>query len=168
MSWFRRRAARMVLLDSEGRVLLFRANPAMDPDGRGSWYLPGGGIRPRESPEHAARRELREETGIGDVELGQVIAQRAGVRFRLRGRVVVQDEWYVLGRVAAPRVGPGRGHDGERDPIAGHRWWSLAELDELDLVVSPPDLADFVRRAVTGRSATVAPAWSSRPDDGSS
>jgi ADP-ribose pyrophosphatase YjhB (NUDIX family) len=139
-----------VLLDPADRVLLFRLEAARDPDGRGYWYLPGGGIRIGESPESAAARELREETGIREVELGRVIGQRSGVRFVFRGRVVVQDEWYVAGRVASPRVGVGRGHDGERDAVTGHRWWSASDLAATAEVVFPPELAELIARAVRG------------------
>ena len=73
-----------------------------------------------------------------------MIGQRTGVRFVLRGREVVQDEWYVAGWVASARVGVGRGHDGERDAVTGHRWWSAAELAATTDVVFPPDLAQLV------------------------
>jgi ADP-ribose pyrophosphatase YjhB (NUDIX family) len=49
-----------VIRDNEGRVLLlehaFRAGSA--------WGIPGGFVNPREQPEAALRRELREEVGL--------------------------------------------------------------------------------------------------------
>ena len=146
----RRRAARVVLLDPAGRVLLFRLAPERDPAGRGYWYLPGGGIQPRESIEAAALRELREETGIRDVTLGAILSERAGVRFNFGGRDIVQDEWYVAAQVTA-RVGTGRRGDRERRAIEAHRWWSIAELAASDEVVHPPGLVDLI--AAAGRSS---------------
>jgi 8-oxo-dGTP pyrophosphatase MutT (NUDIX family) len=47
------------LIEFEGRVLLIR-----NPYGTMKWDLPGGGVRRRERPEAAARRETREEVGV--------------------------------------------------------------------------------------------------------
>lgn len=156
MSWLRRRrrSARVVLLDPAGRVLLFHLDASSDPAGRGYWYLPGGGILPFEAVEAAARRELREETGIRDVALGPVIGDRADVTFTFRGRSIVQDEWYVAGRVPTPHIGTGRHGDGERRAVAAHRWWTLEDLASTGETVFPPELDDLVRRAAAWAAAS--------------
>ena len=52
-------AAYAVIVDDDGRVLLAHWNEGR----RAAWTMPGGGIEAGEEPEHAARREVLEETG---------------------------------------------------------------------------------------------------------
>lgn len=51
----------IALFDRDGRVWLGRRDSAPPP---WQWQLPQGGIDPGETPDHAALRELEEETGI--------------------------------------------------------------------------------------------------------
>jgi TDG/mug DNA glycosylase family protein len=64
-----RRAVRALVLDPARRVLLVRF-------ASGFWAPPGGGIDPGESDEDAIRRELGEESGLRDFELGPCLWQR--------------------------------------------------------------------------------------------
>jgi len=56
-----RKAVGIVALDEAGRVLMVRQ--WRHPVGRLIWAVPAGSMEDGESPEAAARRELREETG---------------------------------------------------------------------------------------------------------
>lgn len=66
----------IALFDRRGRVLLAKRfaddGPETITPGR-EWQMPQGGIDPQEEPEPAARRELREETGVTRVETLGVI-----------------------------------------------------------------------------------------------
>ncbi len=70
----RRTAARVVVLNADRHVLLIQATDPADPRKGEWWEIPGGGMDPHESSADAARRELREETGIVDAEIGPCVA----------------------------------------------------------------------------------------------
>lgn len=144
----RRQVARVLLFDDQDRLLLFHVRDPADPARAAWWYLPGGGMDPGESPEQAARRELSEETGVENAEIGPVVLERRGVRFRFGGRDYEQDEWHLFGRLPDGGVITGGGDDLEADAVAAHRWWTLDDLATTSEVVYPPGLAAIVRRVL--------------------
>jgi 8-oxo-dGTP pyrophosphatase MutT (NUDIX family) len=158
----RRQVARVLLFDGQDRLLLFHVRDPADLTRDAWWYLPGGGMDPGESPEQAARRELFEETGVEDAEIGPVVLERRGVRFRFGGRHYEQDEWHVFGRFPDGGVITGGGDDFEADAVAAHRWWTLADLVTSSEVVYPPGLAAIVGRLL--REGPPATPWSETHD----
>ena len=66
-----------VVIDSRHRVLLLRHR--FRPGG--GWGIPGGFMRPREQPEEALLRELREEVGL-EIEVASVAFIRALQKYR--------------------------------------------------------------------------------------
>ncbi|MEG3629024.1 NUDIX hydrolase [Streptomyces poriticola] len=138
-----RRVARVVLLDPDDRILLLHGHEPDDP-ADDWWFTPGGGVEGDETREQAALRELAEETGITEVELGPVLWQRR-CSFPFAGRRWDQDEWYYLARTAQTTTVAAGLTELERRSVAGARWWTCRELDRAHETVYPTRLAGLLR-----------------------
>jgi 8-oxo-dGTP diphosphatase len=94
------------------------------PPFRGQWALPGGFVRMDESLEQAARRELREETGVAlpDLYLEQLYTF-GGVDRDPRFRVV-SVAYYALVNLADHRVQAGT-------DAKGAAWFAISDLPKL-------------------------------------
>ncbi|MEU1469601.1 NUDIX hydrolase [Streptomyces sp. NPDC005761] len=138
-----RKVARLVLLDPEDRILLMHGFEPEDPASTW-WFTPGGGLEGDETREQAALRELAEETGITDVELGPLLWQRM-CSFPFDGRRWDQDEWYFLARTTQTATDTSGQTGLERRSVTGLRWWTSAELSAARETVYPTRLAELLR-----------------------
>ncbi|MFH8365321.1 NUDIX hydrolase [Streptomyces sp. NPDC018031] len=138
-----RKVARVVLLDPRDRVLLLHGREPADPASTW-WFTPGGGLEGEETREQAARRELAEETGITEVDLGPVLWRRI-CSFPFAGRRWDQDEWYFLGRTRQTVTRPAGLTELELRSVTGSRWWTWEELAATHETVYPTRLAALLR-----------------------
>lgn len=142
MSTEERKVARLVLLDPDDRILLMHGFEPEDPASTW-WFTPGGGLEGDETREQAALRELAEETGIRDAELGPLLWKRM-CSFPFDGRRWDQDEWYFLARTTQTLTDTSGQTGLERRSVAGLRWWTSAELSATRETVYPTRLAGLL------------------------
>jgi 8-oxo-dGTP pyrophosphatase MutT (NUDIX family) len=146
-----RRAARVVLLDPAGRVLLFRYVPAGYPL---FWILPGGACDPDEDFAAAARRELREETGIDAQPRPLGLVREA--EYDYLGEPVRSIEQFFHHRAADAPIDTSGHTELERQVMQEHRWFTPAELRDWPETIYPADLAEVVARAAQGQEGLIA------------
>jgi 8-oxo-dGTP pyrophosphatase MutT (NUDIX family) len=139
-----RPAARLIVLDPEGRALMFR----YDVPGRDQfWVTAGGEVDPGESFEDAARRELLEETGI-IADPGPQIARMTPEFITVEGEPVQADERFFLVRVTDTAVNTAGHTETEQALMTQHRWFTLEELENWHEQLFPVELAAMIRSAI--------------------
>jgi double-stranded uracil-DNA glycosylase len=153
LHWFRslrewlhpaqRQAVRALLADADDRILLVRYE---NPSTHATWWgTPGGGIEAGESHEDALRREMREEVGLHDFEIGPMLWEHERT-FPWDRRLVNQHNTTYLIRVHAHEPRPTI--DLEQEGVTAYRWWSLDELQQTHERLTPPDFLERARRII--------------------
>jgi 8-oxo-dGTP pyrophosphatase MutT (NUDIX family) len=149
-----RTAARVVVVDPDGRVLLFgsRLVDLETPPGPVLyWYTPGGRTEPGESARITATRELAEEIGLvvdpgaleGPVWLRRVVAP-------LLGELYDHRETYFVLRDVVHEVDVSGQTELEAYEDQPWRWWSVAEIAASEEMFVPRELATALPELLAG------------------
>jgi 8-oxo-dGTP diphosphatase len=139
-----RPSARLILLDPQDRVFLFKvhqpsvydpADPFRDP----FWILIGGLVDPGEAFAETAIREAREETGVVVEDVRWVWSRERVMQWR--DKRVLHREQFFLGRARSTAVDTSGLDEKEKSWTLDHRWWSADEIASSSERFEPVDLA---------------------------
>ena len=139
-----RSAARALVLDPDDRVLLVR----FDWPDKTIWALPGGGVDPGEAPEQAIVRELAEESGLRDFELGPQVWTRTHWFPDMAGWGGQTERVYLVRTDAFEPVPEWSAAQLAAEGIGAQRWFAPDELGGGELLYSPRRLPELVRDLV--------------------
>ena len=136
-----RQAVRAIVLDDAGRILLVRFEfPEGSAANRSVWATPGGGIEAHESEREALTRELTEETGVREIQVGPLVWTRTHLFPMSTGHEGQQERYYLVRTPAfepAPELTPAELRE---ESVAELRWWTMTELARSREVFAPRQL----------------------------
>jgi TDG/mug DNA glycosylase family protein len=136
-----RPAVRALVLDPADRVLLVEFRW---PD-KTVWAPPGGGIEPGETPEQAIVRELAEESGLRDFELGPCIWARDHWFADMPGWGGQSERIHLVRTDAFEPAPEWTAEQLAGEGIHGQRWWTAEELEAPGTIFAPRRLPKLLR-----------------------
>ena len=152
---YKRRSARILLVDGAERILLFRFADRVSGN---IWITPGGGVKDGEALAVAAARELQEETGliVAAHDLGSPVAFGGGYADLGWVKGVFRDD-YFFHRVHTHAVDVSGMEIHETGTMLGHRWWPIDEISSTDEIIYPLGLVDLLTDLLAGRRPGLSP-----------
>lgn len=138
-------AARVLVVDPDGAVLLLRGGDPHRPEAGTWWFTPGGGVDEDETVEDAARREVHEETGLVVGDLGPVRFERVA-EFDFEGARYRQQEHFFAVCVDRFDAVTDGWTEIEQRSVHEHRWWTAVEIAASDETFYPERLLEWLRQ----------------------
>ena len=138
-----RHSVRALVLDTDGRVLLCRYETS---DGT-VWATPGGGREPDESDAEALRRELYEELGLTEPDIGLLVwIRRHHFQLSYPG-YDGQEEWVYLVRTEPFQPAPTMSRkELAREGVREFKWWTTDRMVVSDDLFAPSALREIIER----------------------
>jgi 8-oxo-dGTP diphosphatase len=138
-----RPSARLILLDPQDRLFLFKVHQPsvydpVDPFREPFWIMIGGLVDPGEDYAEAVVREAREETAVAVKDVRWVWSRDRIMQWR--DRQVLHRERFFLGRAASAAIDTSGLDDREKSWTLDHRWWTAAEIAASSERFEPVDL----------------------------
>ena len=151
-----RAAARVVLMNSEGKAFLLKAQDLNDASN--TWWLTcGGGAQLGETPAQTAARELAEEAGI-DCEPADLIGPLAQLKtvMEFSSHTLHQDEiFFGLVDDTGVDFDGAVWTDMEKRTIIDARWWSREEIEQTEERIYPKQLCTLMDIVMSGEAPSV-------------
>jgi len=145
-----RPTVRVLLIRPDNRLLLIRyEDPRVLPKFRHFWATVGGAVEPDETVEQAAVREIEEETGLRDVNLGPVVWYGEPV-IPINDEPIQFREYYIVAHVDDAPLSNDKWTELERSTIREMRWWTPAEIAASKDRIFPFVLADWLPEILNG------------------
>ena len=144
-----RPTVRVLLLDPDDRILLLRFHDARLNGSKVFWATVGGGLDPGEGLVEGALREIREETGLTDIELGPVV-WKDDVVIVVDGEPVFFREQYIVARTHSVSLSSAEWTDLEKSVITTVRWWTVDEIRNAEEQIYPELLGEWLPEILSG------------------
>lgn len=145
-----RLTARVLLFDQDGRILLMKGRLPDRPAHTAAWFTVGGGFETGETLAQAALREIAEETGFTEVELGPVVWLREGLGALASGEEVRFRESYIVARCTGGEPSRLGWEAHENDLVDDIRWWSLEEIARTTEQIYPERFCELIGAVARG------------------